>query len=43
MQTALRFLQLVHGRVAPPPADPKLTFGGATLSYDAAPLTFQPA
>lgn len=43
MRTALRFLHLVYRRTVPPPPGPELTFGGVALSYDAAPLTFQPA
>lgn len=44
MQTALRFLQLVHNRLAGPPAPAgALTFDSVLLTFDGVPITFQPA
>lgn len=44
MQTAIRFLQIIRARPAPPaPGAMALTFGGVPLSFVGTALTFQPA
>jgi len=43
MRAAIRFLQIVHWRDSLPPSTNFLTFGSEMLTFQAIPLSFQPA